>query len=336
MKKILHLAFLFPALALAAPDSDVIEPVKTLSGHPGGIYSLSFSSDSQVLVSAGENGTINLWDMGDFHSMRTWKDHSDSVNSIFYSRSDKYLISGSDDGTVLARSATEYSIVDKAVLEGKVSSLAQSPGGKLLAVVLDESKIKLISARNYEAVKTLDGSHAVFSPDGRILAVSGPDNRIKILDADDFGVVTALVGHKAAMLALAFARDGLTLASASIDGAIKLWNPRAYKEIKTIKNKDYAVTALAFSPDHKFLAYGGMIFKDNTRYRNNDTEFYVWDLARGKKAAVLTGHRGAVLSLAFSPDGKWLVSGSKDKTIKVWAVQSWAPKSSKKNQPMKK
>src|SRR3989338_190146 len=76
---------LFEFVSQLAFCGEPILPVKTLSGHPGGVYSLSFSSDSRVLISAGQNGTINLWNMRDFHPMRTWKDHSGSVNSIFYS-----------------------------------------------------------------------------------------------------------------------------------------------------------------------------------------------------------------------------------------------------------
>src|SRR3989344_1771365 len=109
MKKSLILfCLVFTFAGVAAGKEKIVLPFKTLSGHSGSVSSIAFSPDSGILVAAGQRGTINLWDMKDFHSMRTWKDHSDSVNSVFYSPGGKYLVSGSDDQTAILRSATDY------------------------------------------------------------------------------------------------------------------------------------------------------------------------------------------------------------------------------------
>lgn len=315
-------------LAPSVWAEELILPVKTLSGHPGGVYSLSFSSDAQVLISAGEGGTINLWDMKDFHSMRTWKDHSDSVNSAFYSPGGKYLVSGSDDQTVILRSATDYSPVEKLSTEGKVTALAQSPDGKILAAVLGKSKVNILNGRTFGPVKTLEGIFAVFSPDNRVLAVAGADDKIRILDCNGLGTAAVLAGHKGGASALAFSRDGARLASGGADQSVKIWDAKRWKLVKTIPAGRYDVSALAYSPSSRFLAFGGVLTEDSTPYRYNDSELMVWNFSSGKKIS-LQGHHGAVLSLAFSPDGKWLVSGSSDKTIKVWDPRSFV-KSKKK------
>jgi WD40 repeat protein len=44
----------------------------------------------------------------------------------------------------------------------------------------------------------------------------------------------------------------------------------------------------------------------------------VWDAASGQETLTLKGHTDSVMSVAFSPDGKKIVSGSYDKTLKVW------------------
>ena len=46
----------------------------------------------------------------------------------------------------------------------------------------------------------------------------------------------------------------------------------------------------------------------------------LWDLA-GKELAKLEGHEDEVTAVAFSPDGQWLVSGSRDGTALVWKMR---------------
>jgi WD40 repeat protein len=48
----------------------------------------------------------------------------------------------------------------------------------------------------------------------------------------------------------------------------------------------------------------------------------VWDAQTGQQLLCLTGHTGSVLSVAFSPDGKRIASGSHDRTLKVWDAQT--------------
>jgi WD40 repeat protein len=141
---------LFWILAPSAWSEELILPVKTLSGHPGSVSSIAFSSDSGILVSAGQRGTINLWDMKDFHSMRTWKDHSDSVSSVFYSPDGAKLLSGSQDKTLLVRSATDYTILNKTSLDDGVSGLVQDPKFKTLAAVLGGRRVQFLNGESYK------------------------------------------------------------------------------------------------------------------------------------------------------------------------------------------
>jgi eukaryotic-like serine/threonine-protein kinase len=73
--------------------------------------------------------------------------------------------------------------------------------------------------------------------------------------------------------------------------------------------------SMCFSRDGERLASGG-------RTLGKSGEVKVWDAQTGRETLTLKGHTSAVSSVAFSADGKLIVSGSQDKTVKVWDAQT--------------
>jgi WD40 repeat protein len=130
-------------------------------------------------------------------------------------------------------------------------------------------------------------------------------------------------GHMARITGLAFTPDGKHLVSASEDKVMRVWDWQAGKTIRTIRGQigpgnEGKIYALALSPDRRWLAAGGWL-------RAPEEQGYVvrlYDFASGKLAALLTGHNNVVHGLAFSTDGKHLISGSSDRSAIIWDVES--------------
>ncbi len=197
---------------------------------------------------------------------------------------------------------------------GKVSYVAFSQDGKLLASASGDGTVKVWDVAKLKEVTTLKGhtgsvTGVAFSPDGRYLASGSWDQTIKVWDVAKLKEVTTLKGHTGAVWSVAFSPNNRYLASGSRDGTVKVWDVAKLKEVTTLEGHTGSVTGVAFSPNNRYLASG-----------TSDGTVKVWDVAKLKEVTTLKGHTYSVLSVAFSPNGIYLASGSLDNTIKVWGA----------------
>jgi len=131
----------------------------------------------------------------------------------------------------------------------------------------------------------------------------------------------AITGRMDGVCSVAFSPDGKVLAVAEFPGMIRLWDVPSGRERLTIKAPAWTPGAIAFSPEGKRFAAGlwtGAV--NGVSPPGNDV--VIWDAATGNLAQTLKGHSDGVLAVAFSPDGRLLVSGGMDGTARVWETAS--------------
>jgi len=119
-----------------------------------------------------------------------------------------------------------------------------------------------------------------------------------------------LTGHSGAVHSLSYSSDGRRLASGSADGTIRIWDTQTGEEALTpFRSGDGSVLSVDFARNNKWVASGtaaGLV--------------YIWDVSQNARSHRLSGHSGAVCSVAFSPDSCLLASASGDGsgTVHVW------------------
>ncbi|MFN6479452.1 hypothetical protein [Nostoc sp. DedQUE07] len=282
--------------------------------------------------------------------------HSDTVTSVSFSPDGKLIASGSADGMVIIWNRDGRKIKDFKAHEKKITRLCFSPNSQNILTASEDKTFKLWRLENKE-ITTFKGhedeiTNFSFSPDGQKVISGSKDKTLRLWNLDGTEIKT-FRGHKQRISSVSFSTDGKIIASASEeDKMIKLWN----MDGKAIKTLNDAGDRVSFSPDGQTIVTenrGDIILRrlDGSFFksffvpssvssqslvfsREGQTIYTAAFSEQTLNASILkidtekkvnfdfSGHRNTVTSFSFSPDGKMLASGSEDKTIKLWSLES--------------
>ncbi len=294
-----------------------------LNGHSGwfaAVRTVAISPDGQTIASGSEDYTIKLWDRKTGRELRTLAGHAEAIYSVAFSPAGEVLASGSADDTVkLWDWQTGREICTFSGHSGDVMALAFSPDGEILASGSADKIVKLWNWKTKQEINFFEHSDDVrsvaFSSDGGILAVlCNWEVKLWNFGTGEIPMLKPADGS-GAKYAMALSPDGRTMALGSQDGNVELWDVTTGGLRQTFSAHkgsilDGAIESVAFSPDGQVLASAGA--------NNKDKSIKLWRLATGELLQTLTGHEKGVSAVVFSPDGQALISGSYDKTVRIW------------------
>ena len=246
---------------------------------------IAFSPDGKTLVSGAGDHSVRLWDLTKQPGAVTLDGHQDWAWDLAFSPNGRTVASASKDATV-----------------------------KIWDVVTGRELMTLLHPLWVNGV--------TYSPDGTLIATACDDTLVRLWNPLTGEIVSNLGSHDSVAECVAFSPSGKLLASGSKHGEIKLWETQTRTNTATFHvADDNIIWSIVFTPDGRYLAAaeGGMIDRSIT----TGHLVSVWEVSSGKLVTTLRSHTLDVRTLAYSPDGKILATGSWDGTIKFWDTTSY-------------
>jgi WD40 repeat protein len=288
---------------------------------------------------------------------RTLIGHTNAVSSVIVTPDGKYILSNSWDNTLKVwdfKTGIELS----SFLSGKnVHSFVLSKDGHYISLTTtgnwrtlwDMQTGMLVSDHHNNDFRAISEGHGI----------SFNKNELTVWDIFTGEKMHSFTGHEGVVQHLEVTRDGKCAVSYSADQTIKIWNLLTGAELYTLtkvkicaltKDGQHALIVPSGAPSNllkvwditkgmelctiigdKYRSYyeSFVVSSENQRIVtvNNDSNMKlytinIWDIKTGEQILSLYGHTDSILTLAISPDGKYVVSGSQDKTIKVWNLEA--------------
>jgi WD40 repeat protein/tRNA A-37 threonylcarbamoyl transferase component Bud32 len=303
----------------------------TLKGHtgnapsPGGVRSVAVSSDGKRIASESENGTVRVWDAESGREIRTLKGNTENLslyNSVAISGDGKRIVrivSKSRDGQVNPVSATVWDAEN-----GREIRTLKGPMWENRTLMVGPSS----GVMNFVSV--------AISSDGKWIISGGDSGEVMVWDAESGRAIRTLKGPSGRV---AISRNGKRIVSSGIVSSgstmVSVWDAESGLEKLTLRVVDkerlYAhevnVVGVAISHDGNRIVLG----------RQGGT-VKVWDVESCQEICTFKGHTGSlapieydssrriVSSVAISGDGKRIISGGDDGTVRVWDADTGVEK----------
>lgn len=257
--------------------------------HGDAVLSLAYSPDGRHLASSSKDGTVRVWNLANGREVLAYRRHTEAVRAVAWDPKGRYIVSAS----------------------GPEIHLWNPKDGQLI--------------RSWKTHTRAINSLAI-SPDGQQIASGGDDRTVYVWDHDadkprrEFGSKEI----EAPVQSLAWSPNGKLLAwvesGGNSAGTLRVYEPdaEAAKRLRfaSLVHQSGAFQ-LAYAPDGRHIATCG---ERVARLFVAPNVGGITDGSVGMRRYEFAGHTGLVTALTFSPDGKYLATGSADQLVRVWEV----------------
>jgi periodic tryptophan protein 2 len=157
-----------------------------------------------------------------------------------------------------------------------------------------------------------------YSPKSDRIITGAGDGNIKIWDVSSGFHIATFTEHSSAVTASQYSKRGNILFTSSLDGSVRAWDMLRYRNFRTFTAPTrLSFSSLAIDPSAEIVCASSL----------DSFDIHIWSVQTGQLLDQLSGHEGPISTLAFTPDGAMLTSGSWDHTIRLWSIFTRTPTS---------
>ena len=296
-----------------------------------------FSPDGQYLITADDQGTVNRWLLNG-QKVEVFRAHTGAVRSIAFSQDGKFMLTSGEDKTAKLWS-TEQQVITFNCQPGIINGIAFSPGNEFILTGSSNRELRFWDFNGKELKKYKLPKYTlrdlVVSPNRDQILVANSSNYAELWNIEDldrlersgiFGL-NDIRSHKKEINAIAISKLGHHIITGSKDATAKIWATQYIShELDLIgrsqkERHSDEITDVAFSP------MADSLLKTNKQSRlviaataSKDGTAKLWN-KEGQVVITLEEHnRNPLNTVAFSPDGKKVLTGSDDRIAKLWTL----------------
>jgi len=289
---------------------------KVYKGAGAALKAVAVSPDGQLLATAGERGTLVLFDVESGQLLKRLEEHdkTEDVKAVVFQPQGKWLASAGDDERIILWSLPKGEKLLEWQAPAQVKALAVSPDGTQLASGGTGKDITLWVVESGKKVRTFTGHSErisegglAFSPTGEQLASASYDDTARLWDVKTGETLHILKRHNGKVTNVAFSPDGKLIATSSEDKTIILWNVDSGEPLRLLRGHQNMVFGLRFFTEERYPVSASF-----------DRTLRVWETDSGVTMRVLQGHEAGVGDIA-THEGQ-LFSASNDGTVRRWEL----------------
>ena len=295
-------------------DAKTYRRLGSLAGHDASVRTLDFSPDSRRLVSGGNDGRAALWDVRTLQLVNVFVGHTDSVWSARFSGTGgEVLTAGRDFSARLWDATAQRQVLSLPAEEGGATGQYLRTG-TTLGFAASQGRISFLDPAGRPLASHVfpdaNMSNASFSGDGSFVIGTSVKGRTS---ADVYEMKTGRLlraletAPRSATLGSILGADDRTLLTLHADRGVSVWDVGSGRLRMHLQLRD--------------TPQGGDVSPDGTRVAlgfRTDSLVHLYDSDSGQSVLTLKGHSQGIFAIAFSHDGKQIVTGGGDNTVRIW------------------